>query len=140
MVLAQELTATALIESLENGHFYSSSGVVLESVRSDGKSLTVKAQSRGDETFTFEFLGTRKSTPLDGEPILDKDGQPLATTHRYSDKVGEVLKTSSGESATYEFDGDELYVRCRVTSSQKHPNPSEIGEHERAWTQPVIPE
>ena len=34
--------------------------------------------------------------------------------------------------------GDELYVRARVTSSRKHPNPFAEGDMEMAWVQPVV--
>lgn len=139
MVLAEELTPKSLIEALEAGRFYSSSGVTLDAVEQTGKSLTVTALPRDGETLTIEFIGTRKSAPLDGTPILDAEGKPLATTHRYSPEIGTVLQSSTGTTATYEFTGDELYVRARVTSSRPHPNPSEEGEFERAWTQPVTP-
>jgi hypothetical protein len=38
----------------------------------------------------------------------------------------------------YKFDDADLYVRARVTSTKKHPNPSVPGEYERAWCQPVL--
>ena len=41
--------------------------------------------------------------------------------------------------AAYEFKGNELYVRAKVTSTKKHPNPSYMGEVECAWTQPLRP-
>jgi hypothetical protein len=59
-------------------------------------------------------------------------------TRRYSDDIGAVLKSVEGTSAEYQFDGTELYVRAVVTSSRVHPNPSEAGEFERAWVQPVV--
>jgi hypothetical protein len=43
-----------------------------------------------------------------------------------------------GEQASYRFGSKDLYVRARVTSTKKHPNPSEIGDFERAWVQPVL--
>jgi hypothetical protein len=59
-------------------------------------------------------------------------------TKRYSDGVGEVLARTEGTKAEYEFAGDELYVRARVTSSALHPNPSEPGDFQQAWVQPVV--
>ncbi|MCP4794944.1 MAG: hypothetical protein GY885_02150, partial [Phycisphaeraceae bacterium] len=50
-----------------------------------------------------------------------------------------VLATVDGDSAIYEFNGDELYVRARVTSSRLHPRPYRKGDFEMAWTQPVRP-
>jgi hypothetical protein len=65
--------------------------------------------------------------------------EEIRTTRRYSDDVGEIFKEVKGDMATYEFEGDEIYVRARVISSQYHPDPSEEGERKKAWVQPVVP-
>jgi len=139
MVLASELTPASLIESLETGKFYSSSGVTLEKVEATAKSLTISVRPDPESTYTIDFLGTRKNFDPKSEPVRDKDGKELPVTRKYSDTIGAVLKTMQGASAKYEFTGDELYIRARITSSRKHPNPSTVGEPERAWTQPVRP-
>ena len=139
MVLAAELTPASLIESLEAGRFYSSSGVTLEKVEATAKSLTVTVRPDADATYTIDFLGTRKGFDPKSEPVRDKDGKELPVTRKYSDTIGATLKSVQGASAKYEFTGDELYVRARITSSRQHPNPSTVGEPERAWTQPVRP-
>ncbi|MEW4490142.1 hypothetical protein AB1L42_18805 [Thalassoglobus sp. JC818] len=137
MVQAASLTPKSLIESLESGQFYASSGVTLASFGHTEKEMSVEVQPEPGETYTIEFIGTDRDTPLDGEPILNDDGEPLAVTHRYSPKIGRVLQTTEGTSATYEFQGTELYVRAKVTSSADHNNPSEIGDKKSAWVQPV---
>jgi hypothetical protein len=138
MVLADELSPEHLIDAMEAGQFYSSSGVSLEKVASSAKGLEVTVRPDKDVTYTIEFVGTRQGANLAGRPVLDKDGKPIRTTQLYSEDIGEVLKTVSGTTASYEFQGDELYIRARVISSRKHPNPSEPGEFERAWTQPAL--
>jgi hypothetical protein len=137
MVLAAELTPAALIEALEAGRFYASSGVSLARIESSPEGLDVVVAEEPGETYAIEFFGTRRSADLHGEPVLDQKGLPVRTTLRYSQDVGAVLKSVSGGRARYQFGGDELYVRARVTSSARHPNPSEIGDLKRAWTQPV---
>lgn len=139
MVLATELTPASLIESLEAGRFYSSSGVTLEKIEATAKSLSVTVRPDSEATYTIDFLGTRKNFDPTSEPVRDKDGNELPVTRKYSPDIGAVLKTVQGTSANYEFKGDELYVRARITSSRQHPNPSTVGESERAWTQPVRP-
>ena len=57
---------------------------------------------------------------------------------RYSADIGAVLATVKGPNAHYKMQGDEVYVRARVTSTAKHPNPSEVDEFQRAWVQPVV--
>lgn len=137
MVLAPSLEAGNLINALENGQFYSSSGVALSAVTTSAEGLEVQIQPSAETTYRIEFIGTRKGFDPKHEPVLDKDGKPLRVTERYSSDIGKVLATVEGTAGTYKFTGDELYVRARITSSRKHPNPSEIGEFERAWTQPL---
>lgn len=139
MVLADRLDPAALIQAMEAGRFYASSGVTLDkiSVTSNGIELSVRPDS--DATYLIEFIGTRKGFDSRSEPVLDKEGKELPVTRKYSNEIGTILKSVPGTSATYSFAGNELYVRARITSSRLHSNPSEIGDFERAWTQPVRP-
>ena len=137
MVLAEELTPASLIEALKAGRFYASSGVRLEKVVSSPSGLDLEVKAEPNVTYTIEFLGTRKAFDPQSEPVTDENGEPIHTTRRYSEDIGAVLKTVEGPKASYTFEGDELYVRARVISSKKHPNPSEPGEFERAWVQPL---
>ncbi len=138
MVLAKELSAASLIEALEAGQFYSSSGVKLSRVESSAAGLLVEVDSVPGETYTIEFIGSRRGYDPEGKPVLDAQGTEVRTTRRYSPKIGEVLATVQGSQARYEMTGDEIYVRARITSSAPHPNPSEPGEFQRAWVQPVV--
>ncbi|MEZ6065694.1 MAG: hypothetical protein R3B90_08315 [Planctomycetaceae bacterium] len=136
-VLADQLTPEAMIESLESGRFYASSGVRLSRVHSSDRKLAVEVEPAAGETYTIEFIGTLRSASLESAPG-SADGESR-TSGVYSEEIGSVLQTVQGTEATYEFTGDELYVRARVTSSAEHPNPSELGEFQRAWVQPVVP-
>ena len=143
-VLSSELSPGALITALEAGQFYASSGVRLKAIHHRADGLEVEVQPDEAESgmpapeYTIEFLGTRKGTSTAGEPVVDKDGKPVHTTKRYDKGIGEVFQTTKGRSARYRFGGDELYVRARVTSSLKHPNPSEVDDPQRAWVQPIL--
>ena len=137
MVLTDELAANSLIDALEAGRFYASSGVSLERVTSSRKSLAVHVDAESGVDYTIEFLGTRQGFDRVSEAVVDEDGNELHVTRNYSSEVGEVFQTVAGPEAVYEFTGDELYVRARITSSKEHPNPAEPGEKERAWSQPV---
>lgn len=138
MVLSEKLTPESLIAAMEAGRFYASSGVTLERVTSSTNGLDVAVKADSDVKYTIEFIGTRRGFDSKSEPVLDKEGKEVRATRRYSDDIGKVLARVEGTTASYRFTGDELYVRARVTSSRKHPNPSEVGEFERAWTQPAI--
>ena len=138
MVLADELTPASLIENLEKGRFYASSGVTLNRVVSDEKGLTIDIDGETDVEYTVEFIGTRSGFDPASTPVVDKDGAEMNVTRRYSEDIGKVFAKSTGTSASYQFTGDELYVRARITSTKIHPNPSTIGDFEQAWVQPAL--
>jgi hypothetical protein len=68
---------------------------------------------------------------------MDKDGKPLPLTKRYSEDVGRVMATVEGTEPRYRLNGNELYVRAVVTSSEPPENPSFSDQRAQAWTQPV---
>ncbi len=134
MVMAEELSPGAIIRSMEAGTFYASSGVTLKSITSSNEELTVELPPAQDGvSYTVEFIGTMKEdTP--SRDVVAKGGE-------WGDEIGKVFNTVIAPSGklTYRFDGNELYVRARITSSRKQSNPGEAGDLERAWTQPVAP-
>ncbi|MFN8854333.1 MAG: hypothetical protein ACK50P_02140 [Planctomycetaceae bacterium] len=138
MVLASELSSRSLIESLETGRFYSSSGVSLKSVRSSREGLEIEVAPIPGAQYTIEFIGTQRGFPTTSEPIRGGDGKEIWTTRRYSDKIGQVLHTVKGTRGEYRFGPEDLYVRAVITSDRLHPNPSSPGEFERAWAQPAV--
>ncbi len=138
MVLADKLVPESLIAAMNAGRFYASSGVTLNQVVSSDKSLSLEIQAEEGVTYTTEFVGTRKGADLTGMPMMGADGKPIEGRFRYSKDVGQVLKTVTGNKASYTFQGDEIYVRARVTSSKLHPNPYAKGDYEQAWVQPAI--
>jgi hypothetical protein len=138
VVLADSLDPDTLVTALEAGHFYSSSGVTLKSITTTKDHLQVEIAPQDGVTYQTTFIGTRKGFDDTTTPASDDEEKASGITRIYSDDVGAVLKTVDGTSATYEFAGDEIYVRAVVTSSRKHPNPSETGDMEQAWVQPVV--
>ncbi|APZ90890.1 PHP domain-containing protein [Fuerstiella marisgermanici] len=139
MVLADTLTPDAMILAIEAGRFYSSSGVTLDSVEISDGTLNVSIAAEEGITYRTDFIGTLKDFDDSSKPAIDDPDKADSMTRVYSDDVGTVLQSSEGTSASYKMTGKELYVRAVVTSSRKHPNPSEKGEFERAWVQPVTP-
>lgn len=137
MVLARELTPAALIEALEAGRFYASSGVRLKRVTSTPERVEVEVDADPGVEYVTEFIGTRRGFDPANEPVIGADGKTIGTTRRYSADIGRVLKTVPGTRASYDLSPDDLYVRARITSTRPHPNPAEVGEFERAWVQPV---
>jgi len=88
-VRSTRLEARALVEALERGDFYASTGVVLDDIRSDARSMTVAVRANAWPKYRVKFIG----------------------------KNGRVLREMTEPTATYQFNGSEGYVRARVLES-----------------------
>ena len=109
VIRAVEPTPGALIEAMVRGDFYASTGVELEDVSTEGRTLRLKIRREGvsksgDADNAFGYRTT----------FVGKDGRIL--------KMDETLEPA------YTLLEDDLYVRARVVSS--------VGEF--AWTQPLF--
>ncbi len=138
MVRAPVLTTEAIIRAMKRGDFYSSSGVELADIQIDSGEYRIAIRAEKGVTYTTQFIGTKTGFDETNKPARNKAGEKLRLTHSYSDDVGSVLAEVSGLTPKYRFKGDEIYVRARIVSSRKHPNPAEENEFATAWTQPVL--
>jgi hypothetical protein len=104
MVRAPELSPEALLAALDRGDFYASNGVTLKSYEVTTSSITIE---------------------------LPEDPARNALRYRtvFIGRNGEVLKRDESLKPSYQFTGNELYVRARIEASNGT----------RAWTQPVFP-
>ena len=141
MVRADVLSPARLIEAMLLGDFYCSTGVSLEEIHVDGRTINLKIGAVPGTTYTTRFIGTRRGFNSTSRPTLDEAGNPIdRTTRQYSDEIGTVLADVDGVDAQYHLTGDELYVRAEVISDQPHLNPSILpSDVQRAWTQPMQP-
>ncbi|MCC7035623.1 MAG: PHP domain-containing protein [Acidobacteria bacterium] len=98
-VRAAALEPRALVEALDRGEFYSSTGVELAAVEATAAGVKVAVKVAGISKYRIQFIG----------------------------RGGRVLREVAGDAATYEFTGDEGYVRAKVLESNGAV----------AWTQPV---
>lgn len=89
MVKSEELNPDSITESIKKGDFYASTGVVLIDVKITEKEYEVFVEPHKYFKHTIAFIG----------------------------KDGAVLAKVDGDNAKYEYIGDELYVRARVTST-----------------------
>lgn len=88
-VRAPELTETAILAALENGDFYSSTGVKLNDVSRAGKTLRLEIEENGFASYQVRFMG--------------RDGKLLART--------------SGPKAEYTLKSGDAYARAVVEDS-----------------------
>ena len=138
-VRAAKLTPESLIAAIEAGDFYSSSGVKLRELRQSASEISLEIEAEPGVTYTTQFIGTQKNYDAKNEPQRNAAGEALRVAHTYSKDIGAVLAEVKGPKASYRPKGDELYVRAKIISSKPHPNPSQRGDVETAWTQPVVP-
>jgi len=111
-VRARELSVPALIEAMNRGDFYASTGVVLNSYEISSSAIRI-----GLSDLTRDL----------GWSLPGANPQLYRTD--FIGKGGEVLKHDETLNPFYEFTGKELYVRARITNS----------DGQIAWTQPVFP-
>lgn len=88
-VQASGLEPRALVEALENGRFYSSTGVELQTVESSASALHVAVKATPFSKYRVQFIG----------------------------QAGRVLREIAAPDARYTFAGDERYVRAKVIES-----------------------
>lgn len=116
MVKAKSLNAPALVEAMERGDFYATTGVTLKDVRFAAAELKVEVAAETGIDYTVEFWGAKKG-----------------------DERGRLLKKVKGPQAAYKLAKDVLFVRAKIISSKQKENPFKEGDAETAWTQPVTP-
>lgn len=114
MVQTDLLSPAALIEAMEQGRFYASTGVILKDLIIDNNTLTVEVEEGVDITYKISFIGCKTG-----------------------EKEPEELLIVNGNRGSFELTSDVLYVRCKIISSKHHQNPIEDLFYETAWTQPV---
>ncbi len=118
MVRAPSLTAEDILAALANGDFYGSTGVALRALERDAKRFRLVIDAQPNTTYRTLFIGTRHG----------------------SRQVGEVLADVTGDVASYEWQGDERYVRATVIASAPQIDPISklVLGRQMAWVQPVM--
>ncbi len=114
MVNAPQLSPQALIEAMEAGRFYATSGVILKQLPQADKTLTVQVKTEPGIIYRLQFFGVRKGS-----------------------QKGELLREVTDTAATYTLPDDVLLARAKIISSKPKYNPFMPGDVETAWTQPV---
>jgi hypothetical protein len=116
MVQSDTLSAEALINSLESGNFYSSTGVSIKTLTYENNKIYLEIEPEKGVTYEITFIGYEK-------------GQTEA----------KLLKVVNQTQAKFQITEDMLFARCKITSSKLQENPIEDMLYEMAWTQPVLP-
>jgi hypothetical protein len=89
VVRAPRLDARALVDALDRGDFYASTGVELLDYQATARAVTVQVKATAYAKYRIQFIG----------------------------KGGRLLQEVTAPTATYDIRGDEGYVRARVLES-----------------------
>ncbi|MEZ6134946.1 MAG: hypothetical protein R3C53_08565 [Pirellulaceae bacterium] len=127
MVRSRYLTPEHLIRAMKAADFYASSGVVVDQIEftPDSGTLSLKIPPVDGVKFTTEFVATL-------QPLEEGQLPPI-------ESIGVVVATVDGLNPKYQLQGNEVYVRARITSTAPHTDPSLPDQKQQAWTQPVLP-
>lgn len=119
MVKSEKLTAGSLIQAMENGNFYASTGVELSELNFLNNQMIIKIKAEKNVEYKVQFWGAKISDFRNG-------GQRI------------LLKEIQGDYATYTLGENDLYVRAKIISTKIKENPYKVGDFETAWVQPVV--
>lgn len=114
MVRAESLDPASLINAMEAGDFYASTGVTLERMDFSNNWIDIAVKTEPGVQYTIELIGAKKGA-----------------------KEAKVFQKISGSSARFQVNRSYAFVRARITSTKRKPNPYQEGDFEMAWTQPV---
>lgn len=114
MVRSDELSPGSIIESMEAGDFYASTGIELSDLKFENDQLSITVREEAGVDYDIQFIGVKEGSTK-----------------------SEILKTVNGIEATFEIPDDILFVRAKVISNKPKKNPYRQGDTEVAWTQPV---
>jgi hypothetical protein len=88
-VRARELTSTAILNAIDSGNFYASTGVELTDYKADRSEVSLKVRALTNSKYRVQFIGSG----------------------------GKVLQESLEPTAVYKIKGNEGYVRVKVLES-----------------------
>lgn len=91
VVRAEHLTTAEIMQAIDKGDFYASTGIALKDYKVEGKQITIEMQ--------------------------DKNVYLTKYRTRFIGKGGVVLQDSTATPATYLIKGNEGYVRARISDS-----------------------
>jgi hypothetical protein len=89
VVRAERLAPKPIVEALERGDFYASTGVELSGYQVTATSITIAIKTEPSSKYRVQFIG----------------------------RNGAVLSEAIASPAVYTFTGDELYVRAKILES-----------------------
>ena len=114
MVNAADLSPRSLIESLEAGRFYATSGVELEKLIQTPTGISFNIKAEPEVTYTIQWIGLKKGK-----------------------EKAEIFSEVKGNESSFTVAEDALMGRAKIISSKPKYDPFSAGDVETAWIQPI---
>jgi hypothetical protein len=114
MVQAKSLDAASVIEAMEAGRVYASTGVTFSNFSFKNNQLKIEIEEEVGVDYLIEVIGLKAG----------------------ADET-EIVQTKHATHVDFEVTREFVFVRIRVTSTKQKENPFQDGDWEMAWTQPV---
>ena len=113
MVNSKKLETSSLIEAMEKGDFYASTGITIKKYVVTKNQIRVKVEPEQGVHYEILFLGYKDG----GEAV-------------------EILERIEDTKGSYTFQDNDLFVRVKITSDALKESPPNTQETKKAWTQP----
>jgi len=113
MVKAKELDTESIIDAMNIGNFYASTGVSLKHINISRNKLSISIIEEEGVCYQTQFIGAFKN-----------------------DKNTRILKTINGGNSNFKISKDLLFVRAKIISTKIRQNSITDNEFESAWIQP----
>ncbi len=115
MVQSDSLNAANLIDAMEKGEFYASTGVILKEVKFYNNTLKIEVEPESETNYEIQFIGVD-----------------------IKKKQSEIVYKVNGNNAQFKLTDNYLFMRAKIISNRTNKNFFDEKEFEKAWTQPVM--
>ena len=121
MVNSSTLNEDTIVNSINAGNFYATSGVHFKHLRRNQQNGILEFEIKAEDGIKYvtKITGTKKGEENDPR------------------KIGKVLASFEGVKVKYQLSKNDWYFRATVHSSKNHPKPSFKEQMEKARTQPL---
>lgn len=115
MINSKKLETSSLIEAMEKGDFYASTGITIKKYVVTKNQIRVEVEPEQGVHYEILFLGYKDG----GEAV-------------------EILERIEDTKGSYTFQDNDLFVRVKITSDALKESPPNTQETKQAWTQPFL--
>lgn len=127
-----------IADALNRGEYYPSTGVLLDSIRMDGRTLQVKIKAEKGIHYTIVFLSTKRDfdATIQYREIAGTERHPPRKIPFFLGDFGRIVKSVEGTEGSCNLEQSDLYLRAVVLSDRPTTmNRPYFPAFQCAWTQ-----